>query len=169
MTEEQFLAILPAHILEGCRNSTQLGFSEYAKSYHHRADKHSARTVANLIHDEIVENVKEEVCDKHFRFYPYAHRNIFCYKDELIIIFKKFDEALQSSNYPTESAMKFSLQEPLQGIPPVLPRIEIGYVTDAAGATITGIFAVKRNGKKIDWSIDLNQNDGPRQRDFKIA
>jgi len=69
--------------------------------------------------------------------------------------------------YPTTAARKFSQQAELEGIP--VPRIEFGYVPDPLGASLNGVYAVYKLGKKIDWFIDLNQGDAPSQADIISA
>lgn len=169
MTEQEFLNFTPSTILEGCKNAIQGGFEDFATHYRHVADVTSPRSVASIIHDHIVYRVKRDVCDDRLRFLPSLHRNLFIFEDQVVLAFKKFNEALQSSNYPTPTALSFNLQEDLPGLPSSLPRVEMGYVPDSVGATITGIYAVMRNGAGLNWSIDLNKGHDPRQRDIKFA
>lgn len=169
MTEQEFLNVAPSSILEACKNAIQLGFGDFAANYKHVADVHSPRTVATIMHDHIVHRVKRDVCNESLRFLSASHRNLFILEDTVVLVFKKFNEALQSSNYPTLTALSFNLQEDLPGLPSSLPRIEMGYVPDSVGASIIGIYAVMRNGAQLHWSIDLNESHDPRQRDIKFA
>jgi hypothetical protein len=169
MTEQEFLNVAPSSILEDCKNAIKLGFGDFAAEYNHVADVLCSRTVANIIHDQIVHRVKRDVCNENLVYLPSAHRNLFILDDKAVLVFKKFNEALQSSNYPTNTALSFNLQVDLPGIPSSLPRIEMGYVPDSVGASIIGIYAVMRNGAELHWSIDLNENHDPRQRDIKFA
>lgn len=122
-----------------------------------------------MIHDHICDEVKREVCNETFIFREFRQRNLFVFNNALVISFKRFDEQLQSRNYPTATAEKFAGQEEIEGIPANLPRIEMGYIPDAAGSAVNGIFAVYKAGKKIDWSVDLNESDDFRQKDIKFA
>lgn len=171
VTEQQFFELVPESIRRGCRDATQKGFDTYAEKYSNVADAHQPRSVASVIHDHICEIVKRDVCDESFVFRFIKQRNMFIYRDSVIITFKKFDEELKSQNYPTATAEKFAAQEEVEGIPANLPRVEIGYVSDPAGTTVNGIFAVYRvsRNKKIDWNINLNESDDFRQRDINIA
>lgn len=169
MTEQEFLNFAPSSILEGCKNAIQRGFDDFATLYKHVADVPCPRTVANIIHDHIVHRVKRDVCDDRLRFLSSVQRNLFILDEQVVLVFKKFNEALQSSNYPTPTALSFNLQEDLPGLPSSLPRVEMGYVPDSVGATITGIYAVMRNGAGLHWSIDLSEDHDPRQRDIKFA
>jgi len=169
MTEQQFFEILPREIREGCREAIQRGFDSYATKYSHVADVHHPRSVASVIHDHICDEVKREVCNESFVFRELRQRNLFLFENILIITFKRFDEQLQSKNYPTETAEKFAAQEEIEGIPANLPRIEMGYIPDAAGSSVNGIFAVYKTGKKIDWNVNLNESDDFRQKDIKFA
>lgn len=169
MTEQEFLNFAPTDILDGCKNAIQGGFDDFVNLYKHVADVPSARTVANIIHDHIVHRVKRDVCNDRLKFSSSVQRNLFILDDYVVLAFKKFNEALQSSNYPTPTARSFNLQEDLPGLPSRLPRVEMGYVPDAVGATITGIYAVMRNGNGLHWSINLHEGHDPRQRDIKFA
>ena len=123
----------------------------------------------NLIHDHIVDCVQRNVCDDDLKYRYLNQRNLFVYKDSVILFIKKLDANLQSQNYPTPAALNFSSQEELEGIPVSLPRVEMGYVADAVGSSVNGIFAVYKTGKKVDWSIDLNDDYEPRQQDIKFG
>ncbi len=172
MTQYEFFDLLPDSLIEGLSDTVQYGFDFYIKSYQSFADEHSGRSVASLIHDHICEQVKRELCNNDLIYRIFRQRNLFIYKDQLILTFKKFDEKLESKNYPTITSEKFTSQEDLDGIDSTLPRIEIGYVTDAAGSAINGIFAVYRtnlNGQKqIDWSANLADPHEYRQQDIKL-
>lgn len=172
MTQQEFFAILPDSLIEGLRAAVQHGFDHYTASYQSVADEHSSRSVASLIHDHICEQAKRELCGNDLTYKIYQQRNIFIFRDLLILTFKKFDEKLDSRNYPTVTSEKFTSQEDLEGIDSTLPRVEVGYVTDPAGAGINGIFAVYRtkvNGhKQIDWSANLSDPDEYRQQDIQL-
>jgi len=169
MTEAEFLSFCPAETLNLCRVAVETGFSDYADKYGHVAYIHNNRTVATIIHDHIVEAAKVKVCGPEVEFKYLAHRNIFILRGAVILVFKKLNENLHSQNYPTRSARNFNAQEELEGIPANLPRIEVGYVADSIGASIVGIYAVCRQGNKVDWSFNLYDDTEPRQRDLKLA
>ncbi|NJM37905.1 MAG: hypothetical protein HC845_08650 [Akkermansiaceae bacterium] len=116
-----------------------------------------------------MDRVKKQACDTELVFCHSGQRNLFIFKDAVIVVFKKLDENLKSQNYPTPAAQRFNEQKEIEGIPASLPRIELGYVTDVAGASLNGIYAVRRLGHIIDWSINLSDADEPRQRDIKFA
>lgn len=169
MTEQKLLQIVPSEILDGFYTSIDQGFYEYASEYSANAYKHDARTIPCIIHDHIVDAVRANVDDSRLEYRRSNQRNLFIFDNQVIFNIKKFDENLQSSNYPTKSARTFYNQGELEGIPSELPRVELGYIPDAIGAKILGVFAVKRKGKAVEWSVDLSDHDEPKQRDFKIA
>lgn len=160
---------MPSEILDDLYSSIHQGFHEYATDYSKNADKHETRTVRMIINDHIADAVKQEFVESRLIHQRVKGRNLFIYDDKVILNFKKFDENLLSSNFPTKSAKAYNNQEELEGIPANLPRVELGYIPDPAGASILGIFAVKRMGKKIDWNVDLSDHDEPKQRDLKIV
>ncbi|WAC20912.1 hypothetical protein OVA24_05890 [Luteolibacter sp. SL250] len=168
-TEEQFLSAVPSEVLLKLRTATEGGFGDYARSYSMVADAHNSRVVANIINCHMVDRLKKDGCDEDLVFCAANHRDLFVYQNKVIFIFKKLDEKLKSRNYPTQASRRFNAQEPLRGIPAALPRVEIGYVPDPAGAAINGIFAVYRSGNIIEWSHDLYDSHDPRQRDIKFA
>ena len=74
-----------------------------------------------------------------------------------------------SSNYPTPTAVNFNLQSEIIGIPARLPRIQIGYMVDQAGATLKGIYAIERQGAKVLWALNMEETDDSAQQDLKYA
>ena len=71
--------------------------------------------------------------------------------DERIILrFKLIDNNFQSSNYPTQRAIKWRLQRPFAGIPPC-ERLELGYRLDITGTVIRDAFVLLKVGDRIVW------------------
>lgn len=138
------------------RSVVQGGFSDYLKAYAPTAYLHSARTRASLIHDHIVERARRAFDQSEIHYLHIHQRNLFDFRGAFLIQFKKLDERLMPSNYPTQTAWDFAAQEDLQDIPSVLPRLTVGYVPNRLWTAITGVFVSKTMGGGLEWSISVD-------------
>ena len=139
------------------------GFSDYPVNYGHVSFKHHPRSRATLIHDHIIDAAKET-----FSAFPEIHfikgalRNLFDVEDKIVLQFKKLKRSLISSNYPTQLALAFQLQESITGLPgisPKLPRLTAGYVPSTDFTKIDGIYVTYAEGKKLKWFLDVTNED----------
>jgi hypothetical protein len=76
-----------------------------------------------------------------------------CFGDEVAVRFKKLDEDLRPSNYPTPRQMELGMQMPLAGVPDC-NRITVGYVPDTLEESIQ-VFVALSNGKQRVWEYSL--------------
>ena len=83
-------------------------------------------------------------------------RHLYAIDQKYLVNFKKLDEQLLSSNYPTFTAQGFQSGEDLPGIPSGLTRVTVGYIPRADFTSINGIYAVKYDtSNSVEWDVDL--------------
>ena len=115
----------------------------------------TSRTQASIVHDLIVAEIGRE-----FHNVPGAEcmeaakRQVLLLGDNLLIRFKKLDERLMASNYPTQMATDFSNQLDLPGVPGQV-RLTAGYLLNTAGTEILDCFITLQNASTVQWSIHL--------------
>ncbi len=83
----------------------------------------------------------------------------------VLVFMKKFKNAHQISNYPTNAAEDFNGQRVLAGIPS-LPRITLGYFVTKTADELAGTHVAFLLGKKAQWSYELRRDPGPGGRIF---
>lgn len=129
--------------------SIQSAINEYRNNYANLRFKHSARTEANIIHDLIVECVKEKF-EQDLHSYHVTKNGLFLLgvdNGAILIRFKKMDSKKRVSNIPTNQSYRFNNQFALFG-----PSININ-----AGYHINGLdteiyVACPKNNKKNYWA-----------------
>ncbi len=72
----------------------------------------------------------------------------------LVLRFKKLNSALETSNYPTDTAMMFDAQLVLPGIPEG-PRITVGYRHDRFWSRLLDVVVVASASKQVLWSYSV--------------
>ncbi len=70
--------------------------------------------------------------------------------EQIIIRFKFLDRNLCASNYPTDRAINWSLQMPLEGYP-LLARLHYGYRMDITGTRVKDAFVTLPYGTINEW------------------
>jgi hypothetical protein len=70
--------------------------------------------------------------------------------EKVILRFKLLDTQLLPRNYPTEHALDWQYQEPLEGILPCA-RLHYGYRMDITGTNIKDAFIILPQGKINEW------------------
>lgn len=123
----------------------------------------TARMRANVIHDLMIEEARvrfdgvpgvdliEANARKMLILAPGAIAN------PLLVQFKKLTEKNTPTNYPTQTAMRFDLQQPLPGIAQT-GRVTIGYHLDSLGTELLSVLAVYMNGTAPAWSYPLEKS-----------
>jgi hypothetical protein len=136
------------------------GFNDYHAENAHTSHKHSRRTRANIIHDNIVNRAKQlEIPADQFRFIKGLPRNFFDIGQKILVQFKKLGRTLLSSNHASQ--LHLALQEfnkviCLPGIPDRLPLVTIGYVPSHDFTKIDGVFATYVQKNKLQWAFQLD-------------
>lgn len=153
----EFMAALGETKLRLLREAVESGFYEYITDYSRVSFKHHPRTRASIIHDHICDHAKCHLAGLgDVQYLPIGERNLFEVDGKMLINFKKLDEQLRSSNYPTQTAMNFVDQTELNGIPASLPRITVGYVPKSDFTSISGVYAVKYGLEaEVEWELDI--------------
>lgn len=133
------------------------GFEMYPQEYSRVADAHHPRTRACIIHDHINDLAKRSLASCDGVYHSFSNeRHLYAIDQKYLINFKKLDEQLLSSNYPTFTAQGFQSGEDLPGIPSGLTRVTVGYVPHADFTAINGIYAVKYDSfDSVEWDVDL--------------
>lgn len=146
--------------------SIQHGWSQYHQVYTH--PDHEARTRANLIHDHAVGYAKQNLAPMAgIRYLRVQERNLFQIRDTVILSFKKLDQQLLGSNYPTSFALEFAKQEHLPGIPDSLPRLNVGYVPDVTFTQLYGIFVTyPKSTGELNWSFQITDSEAIEAAQF---
>ena len=72
----------------------------------------------------------------------------------LVVRFKKVDEDLRTSNFPTPTALLFDSQAPLPGIP-LGDRVTVGYLLNEFETSILGVFVILAKSDRVLWSYEL--------------
>jgi hypothetical protein len=124
--------------------------NEYRTQYAGLRQKHSARTEASIIHDLIVNNIKNNFKDDH-NTYCVTKRNLFLLginNGAVIVRFKKMDKHLKVSNIPTQQSFDFNNQQFYLFGPSI--NINAGYVPN--GLELDVYFACPENNNKNSWS-----------------
>jgi hypothetical protein len=70
--------------------------------------------------------------------------------EKIILRFKLLDGQLCVRNYPTEHAVDWRLQIPLQGLPPCI-RLHYGYRMDITGTKVRDAFIILPLGEHNEW------------------
>lgn len=122
---------------------------EYRTSYSGLRIKHSSRTEASIIHDLIINNIKEKFSDDP-NTYVVTKRNLFILginNGSVLIRFKKMDKHQRVHNIPTQQSFNFNNQLSFFG-----PSINInaGYVPN--GLEVEVFIACPENNKKNFWA-----------------
>lgn len=140
-------------------NSVQHGWNTYQNKFLDPAIE--PRTRAGIIHDFATEYAKNELCNQ-AAVVPLRinDRSIFKIQDQALICFKKLDEQLLTSNYPTSFATQFNSQQHLRGIPDTLPRLFVGYVAKEDFTELIGIFVTfPRSSESLNWSFEISSSE----------
>lgn len=70
--------------------------------------------------------------------------------EKIILRFKLFDGQLSAHNYPTEHALDWQRQLPLEGLPPIA-RLHYGYRMDVTGTRVKDAFITLPRGSMNEW------------------
>jgi hypothetical protein len=140
------------------------GFEEYFEVYGAHAACHSKRSRASLIHDLMIKHAKKELPEKEFHYIVMDEREIFSFRGEFLIQFKKLKHSMVGSNYPTAQALLFEEDGEIEGLPGIatkLPLITVGYVPRQYFSGIEGIFATQTVEHRPQWVDRLtDEEDG---------
>lgn len=81
-------------------------------------------------------------------------------EDTLLLRFKKLDQTLRTSNYPTPTAQRFDAQLPLASLlSPRLPRVTVGYQPRRDWTELIAVTVVHSVGKHVQWFYDLDSEE----------
>ena len=80
---------------------------------------------------------------------------IFVIDERVIIRFKKLDSKGFSQNYPTQTALGFNAQLEIPGVPSLL-RLDVGYVLNDIGTSISRVLVVCRSGNTVRWLDEID-------------
>lgn len=89
------------------------------------------------------------------RIFPNHVSRIYLVRDRVLIRFKKLDQTLLSSNYPTSRSELYNGMGYLPEIAVPALRVDIGYKLNVVESAIEQVFVVRRRKKKVLWSFDL--------------
>ena len=120
---------------------------------------HDPGTVAAVIWDVTVCVARREFksCEGVIiRDFPRQKLFYLVVQDHLVLRFKKLDRSLKSANYPTDRIDAYrnqALRETL--FPSFHTHAEVGYVADATGSELTGIYVTCPDGRHLAWYIKI--------------
>lgn len=86
--------------------------------------------------------------------------NVLNIQDRAVLRFKKMNEEGRSVSYPTEQALSFDKQLPLEGLPPAATRLTFGYEPDLAFSAIVRVLLACPLGPRIHWCAQVNEEPG---------
>ena len=73
---------------------------------------------------------------------------------DIVVRFKKLDDELRVSNFPTRGARRFNGQMQLPGMP-ACPRLTLGYQMNEARTEILGVHLAFLLNRRLMWSYQL--------------
>lgn len=113
---------------------------------------------ANVVRDYIVDNVKREFPDGVDGIRHHQRRGLFLLyiRDEYVLRFKKLGRGRRTMNIPTQLALDFLAQQPLQLFPGLAPalHLNVGYEPKVTlAASTVWITCPDRHGVEWEWQI----------------
>lgn len=136
------------------------GFNRYKEILGSSAYCCEIRTKAGLIRDLMIDCAKTEFgFDEEVKFLGQNQMMLMKFKNEYNLRFKKFNNDLTTSNFPTPQSQAYSQQTEIPGIPSASLNLDIGYIPDELIGEIKGVYIVRPNGDAPSWSIRLDQSD----------
>ncbi len=149
--------VLKPHI-EAFWKCIQLGWSDYLKSYSGVRAVHEARTRANLVRDHIVSHAREEFIDRSGTQVIEKDGTFFVAVDKRFLVrFKKLNEHLQSSNYPTYQQLCFARQMTIPGFFPSATYLVAGYVPNNLWTEIQSAYITCSRNENLEWYLRIDQ------------
>jgi hypothetical protein len=142
------------------------GLESHHRLYSDTAEVHSKRTQSNLRYDHMIRAASETLPKKEFRLIQVGNRNVFSFRGEILVQFKKFNGKVMTSNYPTPQADQFDMLGEIGGLPGLLfplPLISVGYV-GREGHGLEGIFMTRIVNHRPEWVERLDKNDEDEQQ-----
>lgn len=114
----------------------------------------SARTRACLIWDAMIARALD-VFDNDSRVVVVSQSQTYYFliQDQVVLRFKKGDEAGLSRNFPTQTALNF--HDPNGDMFGAPHKVEVVYVLDRTQSRLSQILVVARNGSQIEWVYEL--------------
>jgi len=167
LAEKEFKALLTPELVDYYVGSIRAGLDKYADHQHYSAEVKAIHTdsVKAQIRNNLIVHEAELRLSKlggQVAFRRTRGRPLFIMRDVVRSSFKKLDENLQTSNYPTQQALDFNGQRlPDQRIainfpvaPAVLTNIIAGYRYDAV-ESVYEIFIVCPKDEEHLWVLPL--------------
>jgi hypothetical protein len=121
--------------------------------------RHSARSRASIVHDNMVHHVKrvfEDVPEVTF----VERRGLFMlnFEDIFVLRFKKLDDRMLSSNIPTQQALGYVCQLALPGMP-AATKLQAGYQLDRSQTAIRAMLLTCPAGSSLYWFLELTPQE----------
>jgi hypothetical protein len=138
-------------LLDCTMNGWNVFISQIAPNY----PPFEKRTRRNLVNNLIMHEVTKcffEVPGTHISTF---HGRSVLQIGPLVVRFKKVDEDLRTSNFPTPTALLFDGQAPLPGIPRG-DRVTVGYLLNEFETSILGVFVILAKSDSVLWSYELS-------------
>jgi hypothetical protein len=134
----------------------------YTKEVRDRLGMPSARGLANVMHELIVDEARRRFQErKGIRLHDKPDRFLLVLPQNwLVARFKKVNPALETVNIRTPTSIAFDNQIPLDFIPNGI-RLTIGYQLDVFKTEVIGIYAICRQGSHLHFAIPLFGNSRP--------
>ncbi|SFB15916.1 hypothetical protein SAMN05421688_3303 [Poseidonocella pacifica] len=116
------------------------------------------RTDANEIFDAVVRNAMALFADDpEVRIVQEPQTVKFCFSGQVLLRFKKGDEANLGRNLKTQAVLDFvSAQGTLPGLPPEAAKVEVLYSSSELGDAIESVLVVARDGDQLLWHYELS-------------
>lgn len=149
-------------IIDKIRNAIKNAVNGYYQGNTYSASRyrHSARTAANICHDEIIEEIKRELDGTTgVRFQSKKGLFVVIVNGIVVLRFKKFNNKLLSSGVVTQQSMAFNLQDSVQlefeeEMPPD-GLLHIGYIVNKLKSGVSGVYVTYRYGNNNVWTWDI--------------
>ncbi len=120
------------------------------------------RTAANYIFDAAIREAQAEFGDDpNVRIFSEAQTAKFLFARDVIVRFKKGDEAGLGRNILTQAVMDFlDPQQALPGLPPAAVKVEIVWKLNDIETEIAELLVVARDGDRAIWAYPIDLSEG---------
>ena len=131
------------------------------------------RVLANCVHQYAADEARRRFGqDPRVEIKEEMARFLLCIDKRALLRFKRLDDAMQTSNYPTPSAVLFDRQTVLPHVP-LLSRLTVGYRLNQAETELASVHIVLAKGRRILWDYEIEKGSGavvvPMQRSLTLT
>jgi len=148
-------------LLFECVLDAWASWSSICASHPHVRIASRGRGRSGLVYELIVENVRTRFQEIKNVAVTEARGFVEIYIDGKVALrFKKVNNKLRSSNYPTKQQLLYSNQLPLFGDSLVAARLTVGYQLDPTASEITKVAVIYPKGRNPVWAYTIGgEND----------